>query len=75
MELTADDNYLDGDPYEGLSDQCSVCKHFTEGWTPIEARCAAFDLIPPEIWSGEVSHKKPYLGDRGIQFEHFLGEE
>lgn len=62
-------NRLDGEPYENFSEQCMLCKHLIAPWTPDAASCAAFDLIPPEIWSGKVSHKKPYEGDRGIQFE------
>ena len=31
--------------------------------------CKAFELIPEEIWEGEIDHKKPYEGDNGIQFE------
>jgi hypothetical protein len=43
---------------------CLSCKHWQ-----YDFRCAAFDEIPDEIFLGQVSHDKPYPGDRGIQYE------
>jgi hypothetical protein len=61
-----DDSELDKIIYNPV---CSLCKHFrvkVEGNT-----CDAFpDGIPDEIWVGKNYHKKSYLGDHGINFEH-----
>jgi hypothetical protein len=47
---------------------CSYCKHFS---TETEDNvCSVFPTgIPAEIWTGKNDHKKPFKGDRGIQFE------
>jgi len=48
-----------------LSHQCVLCKHYNG-----VLKCDAFPMgIPQEIISGLVSHKEPYKGDNGIQFE------
>lgn len=50
------------------SRQCSKCANYSGSCLS----CKAFPEkggIPPEIWSGEVSHTKPYPGDNGILFE------
>jgi len=44
---------------------CLNCKHLL--W---KRSCAAFPKgIPDKIWIGDDSHRKPYPGDNGIQFE------
>ena len=50
---------------------CYDCKHLNEKrqdkgfW-----ECKAYPKgIPDEIMMSEVNHKKPYKGDKGIQFE------
>lgn len=44
--------------------QCSACRHYRGGIT-----CDAYpELIPPEIFVGDVDHRAPYPGDHGIQF-------
>ncbi len=48
--------------------QCEICAHRTMldigGWA-----CAAFPAgIPEELQSGQVDHRQPVDGDRGIQF-------
>jgi hypothetical protein len=44
---------------------CHTCKHRISGLT-----CKAFlDGIPQEILLGKHQHRKPYPGDRGIQYE------
>ncbi len=50
---------------------CLRCLHFSlETNRPNYHTCKAFPQgIPYEIWSGENEHKKPYTGDKGIQFE------
>ena len=59
---------LDGDalitPYSLV---CTFCAHLRDS----ELRtCDAFpNGIPREIWLEENDHRKPYLGDNGIQFE------
>ena len=58
-------------------DTCYWCIHWNQNKPDYDLRaptrlCDAFDEIPLEIWEGEVSHTKPYPGDRGIQFESKL---
>ena len=60
-----DDNMLDGGR-SIYSPSCMFCKHLQDRET---YKCKAFELIPEEIWEGEIDHKKPYKGDNGIQFE------
>jgi len=55
--------------------QCTRCAHIiAPQFNPFLADgimiCEAFmNGIPKELWSGEVSHDKPYSGDRGIQYK------
>jgi len=56
-----DDKELEKTQYSKV---CLKCKHYEEGRT-----CKAFEKIPDEIWEGRNSHRKPYKGDNGIQFE------
>lgn len=46
--------------------QCEGCKHYKhDGLT-----CDAFpNRIPDVIFVNEFDHRKPFKGDRGIQFE------
>lgn len=44
--------------------ECYKCKHNTN-----HGVCNAFNYIPDDIWYGKVSHRTPYPGDNGIQFE------
>jgi hypothetical protein len=45
--------------------QCITCRHWVRGGV-----CRAFpNGVPDVILSNEVSHKKPYRGDGGIQYE------
>jgi hypothetical protein len=47
------------------SQECATCKNYM-----IDLHCRAFlDGIPEKIVTGEVSHKKPFKGDHGIQYE------
>lgn len=61
---------IDANPYQmKLFTLCAIrCKHYNgfDGNAPV---CSAFPKgIPPDIWLERVSHKKPYIGDHGIQF-------
>jgi len=47
---------------------CMKCRHFHIDDKKVFS-CDAFKKIPKEILLGENDHKKPYSGDRGIQFE------
>ena len=48
---------------------CDWCKHY-HGVTNNRVVCKAFpDGIPMEILGLRVSHRQPYLGDKGIRFE------
>lgn len=38
-------------------------------------RCKAFELIPNDIFTNQVSHLKPHEGDNGILFEAAPGVE
>lgn len=64
-----DDRELDDVIY---SPTCLPCKHFNrEAYSETGKKTcdAFFECIPDEIWRGDNDHKKPYLGDHGIQFE------
>jgi hypothetical protein len=51
-----------------LNSDCKCCKHYRQSG-PGHA-CEAFPGgIPPEIIDGRRDHRKPYPGDRNIQFE------
>ncbi len=64
-EAKAAKAYWNAPPVYG-SPMCNKCKHRIPG----EARCKAFpEGIPQEILSKRVSHREPYPGDHGIQFE------
>jgi len=45
---------------------CAGCEH----WKAVKGQaCAAFpDGIPSEIINGHFDHRKPHVGDHGIQF-------
>lgn len=58
--------------------QCMNCKHFRKGliddFVPFEGNiplaCDAFPQgIPGEVFSNEISHRKPIEGDGGIRYE------
>lgn len=60
---------LDGESVSTFSEVCTLCRHFDER-DPLARRCAAFpEGIPLPIWEGEDTHRSPYPGDHGIQFE------
>jgi len=51
--------------------QCMRCKHLLPKINhPSDITCLAFpEGIPPEVLWNKFSHKQPYPGDNGIQFE------
>lgn len=58
---------LDDEKSEYLTDYiaCGKCNHYL-----LEYKCTAFpDGIPQDILDGKDDHRKPYPGDRGIQFK------
>lgn len=62
---------LDGeDDQDGpvYSPVCTTCQHFYAKGEP--RTCSAFpDRIPAVIWRGDNTHRRPYPGDHGIQYE------
>jgi len=60
----------DGTGIEVKTSQCADCVHRVR-----VGICKAFpDGIPIPILTNKVSHKTPYPGDNGIQFEKELGK-
>lgn len=57
-----------------FSPQCTFCKHFDVNWENLPGRCAAYDVIPKDIWRGRRDHSKPAQGDRGIRFDSIDAE-
>jgi len=52
----------------GEAPVCVECKHLIFDKGPL--KCHAYpDGIPEDITLGGNGHKKPFKGDRGIQFE------
>jgi len=54
------------------SEVCMGCRHWREApWLQQQQRvCAAFpDGIPDAIWRGDNTHRAPYPGDNGTQWE------
>lgn len=46
--------------------QCHMCAH----WVKRTQTCLAFpDKIPDDLYWDRLDHKKPYPGDKGIQFK------
>lgn len=44
---------------------CAICKHYNS-----DLKCLAFpDGIPWDILVEQHNHRKPYIGDCGVQFE------
>lgn len=49
------------------SPACDVCARLR---SQMRHTCDAFpEMIPHEVWDGDVIHIEPYEGDQGIQFE------
>ncbi len=60
------DGLCDGSLMFPNSPICDGCRNI-ESW--MKRTCAAYPAgIPEEIWSGEVDHRQPHDGDRGITF-------
>lgn len=52
---------------------CSGCAHLEGTNEDGTARCAAFSVIPVQVWSGRIDHRRPLQGDSGTRFSP-LGE-
>ena len=61
------DEELEYTPYSNV---CAYCKYLDREHSG-KPRCAAFDVIPLEIWDGNNKHLEPYPGDNGILFMEF----
>ncbi len=48
---------------------CRKCVHLDVG----AMKCAAYDMIPLEIWLGLDDHRNPYPGDGGIMYKETGG--
>lgn len=54
-----------------LKSDCCQCVFFMQGRS-----CLAFlEEIPDKIWFGDVQHRSPYPGDKGIRFSPMAGEK
>lgn len=52
---------------------CFMCRHLIPSGFP---HCAAYpDGIPWEIQAGQVDHRQPYAGDRGVRYDPLTTEE
>ena len=62
---------LDGEDGQELpvySPVCTTCRHFDHA--SLGRTCAAFpNGIPVVIWRGDNTHRRPYPGDNGLQYE------
>ena len=47
---------------------CLGCVHLDRSGA-LQPRCAAFEVIPSDIWSGASDHQTPREGDGGVVFE------
>jgi len=63
--MILDDSILKTDLFSPV---CSGCRHLSLDIAGGRVSCAAFDQIPPQIWSGENDHTAPVAGDKGILF-------
>src|SRR5688500_13200405 len=51
---------------------CFMCRHLIPSGFP---HCAAYpDGIPWEIQSGQVDHRQPWAGDRGVRYDPMTAE-
>lgn len=69
LEMAKDGVVLDDEIHAlpAISPQCVTCAHLTSG---VDRQCAAYpEGIPDEVWTGLISHKRPYQGDNGIHYQ------
>lgn len=52
-----------------LPPNCIFCRHYNGAAGADEPDCAAFSEIPDPIFRGDIDHRHPYPGDRGVLFE------
>ena len=61
--MPEDNKFIDNEQGFVFS-QCNNCKHRLKA-----KKCKAFKKIPSIILANQFDHTKPYIDDKGIQFE------
>ena len=73
MIILKNECIFDGDEYLGFyfSSQCYNCDHYNPA--QMTHICKAYpNGIPPEVWTGKVTHDNPYKQDNNIVYKKSL---